>query len=122
LREFCNESNKPLKSFSKEALRLLTKYSWTGNIRELKNVVENIVVFSKNDLIEVNELPENIIQGDKNLFASSQHSLNINENEKFLIQEALKDCHYNKTKAALKLGMSRRTIHRKIKEYGLNNE
>ena len=121
LKEFCNESNKPIKSFSKEALRLLTKYSWTGNIRELKNVVENLVVFSKNDIIEISELPEHIIQGNKKLFATSQHSLNINENEKFLIQEALKNCQYNKTKAAQELGMSRRTIHRKIKEYGLSN-
>ena len=121
LKEFCKENNKPLKTFSKEALKLMIKYDWQGNVRELKNAIENIVVFSKSNIINATNLPENILKQRLTLFPNSKKTLNIETHEKLLIKKALEDCKFNKTKAALKLGMSRRTIHRKVKEYGLNN-
>ena len=118
IREFSHESHKKIKTLSSEALKILMRYEWPGNVRELKNTIENLVVFSKSDVIETSDLPENLSQPltHNKLLPSS---LNIQDNEKILIEEALKECHYNKTDAALKLGMSRRTLHRKIQKLGL---
>ncbi|MBN2144565.1 MAG: sigma-54-dependent Fis family transcriptional regulator [Candidatus Aureabacteria bacterium] len=121
LKQFCEEMNRHPKSLSRDALKILTEYPWPGNVRELKNTIENLVIFSSKDVIETNEIPETILHREKTPSASlaSPDNMNLVENEKKLILRALEECRYNKTAAAEKLGMSRRTIHRKIKEFGL---
>jgi DNA-binding NtrC family response regulator len=119
LKEFCKEQKKSKKTLSPEVVNTFLEYEWPGNVRELKNVIENLVVFSRDPVIGVREIPENIL--NKNSVNPPPHSsINLLENEKRLILQALKDSHYNKTEAATRLGMSRRTIHRKIKEYGID--
>jgi DNA-binding NtrC family response regulator len=119
LKECCKEQKKPKKTLSPEVGNAFLEYEWPGNVRELKNVIENLVVFSRDPVIGLREIPENILNKNS-VTPSLSSSTNLLENEKRLILQALKDSHYNKTEAATRLGMSRRTIHRKIKEYGID--
>jgi two-component system, NtrC family, response regulator AtoC len=123
IKYFCDEMKRPVKFVSQDALQLLIRYSWPGNVRELKNTLENIVIFSKKKTIDQEEIPE-ALRNDNGKKAPETgkecQNMNLVENEKKLILRALEECKYNKTSAAEKLGMSRRTIHRKIKEFGLD--
>lgn len=117
---FAKENGKSQMEFEPEAVDLLKKYNWPGNIRELRNVIENIVVLSKKSVISKEDLPEKIISYYKNenhrVFESG---INIKENEKNLIIKALEQSAGNRTKAAQALGMSRRTLYRKLAQYDL---
>ena len=123
LHEYCSENGKNIKGFTPEAAALLVSYPWPGNVRELRNAVERMVVFAGKEELDVTDLPENICgikngdesRGDNTVPAG----LALEDNEKILIQRALAECGNNRTKAAEKLGISRRTLHRKLKEYSL---
>jgi DNA-binding NtrC family response regulator len=122
LTEFSREMGKHVDRLSSAAMDELLRYEWPGNVRELKNVIENLVVFARDTVIPKEALPKNILKQAPVSPPSSKKNggtLNLAENEKRLIQKALEETRYNKTAAAEKLGMSRRTIHRKIKEYGI---
>ncbi len=121
LNKFSKENSRNVKSFSNDALKQLSLYSWPGNVRELQNLMENIVVFAKEDTVSKETLPDYINNPQTQIIRDTE-TLNIIENEKKLILQALTECKYNKTLAAKKLGMSRRTIHRKINEYGIDND
>ncbi len=104
-------------SITDDALEHLINYSWPGNVRELRNVIERAIILAENELITPKNLPMEITS------MSSPHStfssLKISEMEKYLIKKALSLHSGNKRKAAKTLGISRRTLYRKIKAYGL---
>jgi DNA-binding NtrC family response regulator len=121
--KICAEENsKDLKGFSEAALNLLRSYHWKGNVRELRNVVEKMTVLSTGKVLDTDDIPSYILSSEKKVSkpASAGDSLDISENEKQLIIRALKETGNNKTAAADILGMSRRTLHRRIRELGLN--
>ena len=123
LEEFAQENGRTINGFSKEALKLLTAHSWPGNVRELRNCVERMVVMSRGTTLTLSDVPTEI----RNALADdaggpvSGGDLNIDHHEKNLIVKALQDCDGNRTRAAEKLGISRRTLHRKLKTYGLED-
>jgi DNA-binding NtrC family response regulator len=124
LREFAKENDKPVNSMTADALDALIKYSWPGNVRELRTAIEHAVVLSRGDKILFRDLPANIRDGAAGgIFpgakALSQNNLTVKEAEKQLIIRALKESEGNRTVAAQKTGMSRRTLHRKLHEYHL---
>lgn len=111
------------KSISGEALELLKSYSWPGNIRELENIIERCVVITPGTVIEKEHLPAEIQFYDKN-FSSDQVSTGhtrlsyaVDDLEKEIILQAIADHNGNKTKAADSLGISRRSLHRKLQKY-----
>ncbi len=122
LKNFADENSKVLNGFTQEAVEMLSEYSWPGNVRELRNVVENMVVMSRGDVLSVNEIPLKIKQ-QTNAKISDGFALEnfgtLAEMEHLMICEALKKNGDNRTKAAEQLGISRRTLHRKLNEYGL---
>ncbi len=123
LREFAEENNKWPMEFQPDALKLLQNYNWPGNIRELRNLIENIVVLAKTNLISVDTLPEKIVNFQKNMeILEPKPGINIKENEKNLIIKALKQSDGNRTKAAESLGLSRRTLYRKLTQYGIESQ
>lgn len=123
LREFAEENNKWPMEFQLDALKLLQNYNWPGNIRELRNLIENIVVLAKTNLISVDTLPEKIVNFQKNMeILEPKPGINIKENEKKLIIKALKQSDGNRTKAAESLGLSRRTLYRKLTQYGIESQ
>ncbi len=130
LREFATENQKPISSFSPEAMDLLLKHSWPGNVRELRTSVEHAVVLCRTERITPRDLPPGMRNaGGPGLPAPSEsgralpasNDVNVKEAEKQLIMRALKETNGNRTLAARKLGMSRRTLHRKLHLYNLEN-
>lgn len=114
------------KTMSAEAMECLKKYSWPGNIRELENIVERCVVITAGTVIDTDSLPSEIVaQGSLGESAGlTDHDTKLNEaidnKEREVIIRALEDNGGNKTKAALELGISRRSLHRKIQKYGID--
>ena len=120
------ENAKDISGYSDAVMRTLLAYSWPGNIRELRNVIERMVVLCNSESLAEDLLPEDlqntasvetIATGGKKVMTFS--SLDVKKNEKDLIVKALEECAGNKTAAAQKLGISRRTLHRKIESLGL---
>lgn len=123
LRELATENQKPVAGITPDALDLLTAYRWPGNVRELRNVMERMVVLSRGDKLTVRDLPANIREraGGKSSGVTLGGNLTIAAAEKQLIIQALKQHDGSRTLAAKQLGLSRRTLHRKLNEYGLRD-
>jgi DNA-binding NtrC family response regulator len=121
-REFCSIYQKPPKTLASRTLELLIQYSWPGNIRELRNLVERLVLLSRTDAIGPADLPEQIRQaaGDDHPEITLQLDQPLREAEKAIIGDVLSRVTHNRTMAARILGISLRALHYKIKRYGLN--
>ena len=122
LKEFAADNERNIKGFSSELLETLVNAPWPGNIRELRNTVEFMVVTSTAEELGINNLPPDFrkspappTQGD----ASAPGGLSLEENNFELIKQALKQCGGNRTAAAKLLGISRRTLHRRLAEMEL---
>lgn len=114
---FSKENNKAIHSISENAVAALCAYDWPGNIRELRNCIERMVVLARGNSLELENVPLNIREKStpglrEKIFSAD--TLEIEKNEKMLIMKALEECRGNRTKAAEKLGISRRTLHRKL--------
>jgi len=107
--------------FSEEAKQALLTYSWPGNIREMKNVIERALVFGKNKdaALGIEDLPENIRTSLSGPSMAVSRLKSLEEIEKEAIIATLEATHYKITKAAEILGISRKTLLDKRKRYGL---
>ena len=142
LREFSKENNKSVTALDRSTLELLQKYPWPGNVRELRACMEHAVIFSSGSSVQVRDLPpsiknwqpETVMIGAPLMSPTDSHpaqtttqttkrgsNLSVKEAEKQLIFRALEECEGNRTAAALKLGISRRTLHRKLNEYQMQH-
>jgi len=124
LREFAKENGKPVNDFTADALELLMNYSWPGNVRELRAAIEHAVVLCRGEKISARDLPPSVRSGGGGGTADparvlTRNDLTVKEAEKQLIIRALKETKGNRTLAAKKIGMSRRTFHRKLHTYHL---
>ena len=112
-------------AIGEEALRRLMEYDWPGNVRELENVIERAVVLSRGEVITGRELPfgdhdaEHDDDGDEVMSERSFFKRSVAQFEKDLIMKALRDAGGNRSKAAEMLGIYRRLLYAKTKEYGL---
>ncbi len=120
LREFARENGKPVNDFTAEALEALMKFAWPGNVRELRTAIEHAVVLSRGERISLRDLPASVRgAGLSDAKILQGKDLTVKDAEKQLIIRALKETGGNRTHAAQKIGMSRRTFHRKLHEYHL---
>ncbi|HOO77391.1 MAG TPA: sigma-54 dependent transcriptional regulator [bacterium] len=120
--EFAAENGLTGIEISPEAMHRLQAYSWPGNVRELRNCLESMVVLARGRHIGVEDLPPPIREaGAGGEGAVPPPALNLKIREKDSIGKALKHCRYNKAAAARMLGISRRTLYRKLREYGLED-
>jgi DNA-binding NtrC family response regulator len=107
---------------SPEVMAAFGQYPWPGNIRELENVLERMVLMAETDALELNQVPPEI-SGSQPSAPPSELKERVDEisrlAEKQMIIDALNKTNQNRTKAAALLGISRRTLQNKIKEYGL---
>jgi Nif-specific regulatory protein len=112
--------NKPIFRIDTPAIDMLTAYHWPGNVRELENVVERAVVLAEGDVIHGHHLPPSL---QMNRYSASPEPLDFAARvaafETELITEALKDTNGNQTKAAERLGITKRVIQYKIHSYGI---
>lgn len=111
-----------IKGVTADARRVLAAYPWPGNVRQLRNVVENMVVLATGEKLTVDDLPAEICRRPEEM-ASAQlgqlAGISIEEAEKELIRNTLKMVGGNREQAAKILGIGERTLYRKIKEYDL---
>ncbi|MFQ3670312.1 MAG: sigma-54 dependent transcriptional regulator [Verrucomicrobiia bacterium] len=119
LKEICAENGKPLVPLSDEAARAVLEYDWPGNVRELRTALEHGVVLARGGRIELKDLPAALRKGRTGGVSKALRTLNLVELERQAIVQALEECGQNRTEAAKLLGISRRTLHRKLREYGL---
>lgn len=113
----CRENGKPLYKLSPEVEEALLRYDWPGNVRELKTVIEHGVVLCRGEQIILRDLPASISGAQQKAGVEMTNTFNLVEVEKNLIARALQRCEGNRTEAAKLLGLSRRTLHRKLNEY-----
>ena len=115
--------NKPFRSLSREAMALLLDYSWPGNIRELKNVIERAVVFCEHKEIEPDYIKESLKEKptDPGMFSLAVGT-SLEEAERVLILKTLRSTGGNKSKAAKLLGISLKTFYNKLNKYEQINE
>jgi DNA-binding NtrC family response regulator len=115
--EYGKENGKGGVVFSPESMALLMKYSWPGNVRELRTAVEHGVVLSQGNMIEPNDLPSAIRRGQGVVpLSKGMEPPKLEDVERGAIEVALEKSGKNITEAAKALGISRRTLHRKLAE------
>jgi len=120
IKEIAAENAKEIDGISSDAMDALLSYDWPGNIRELRNVIERMVVLCRGNKLGVKDVPAEIrLEKDGRGQMLATGNISLDQAEKELIVQALKQNNNNRTKAADQLGISRRTLHRKLNEYGL---
>ena len=132
LRQFSKANDKAITDVTPEAMNALLTYNWPGNVRELRTAIEHGVVMSTGPKITVRDLPPSLRQAagatlprgisPSKAFGEKTSPLDIHETERKLILQALATTNGNVTAAAKKLGISRRTLHRKINELNAEKE
>lgn len=128
LSKFAELNNKNVTGISSDAMEVLENYSWPGNVRELQNVIERAVVLSDSDRINITDLPREIYMvpslptSTDNLEYREAKEMWLSAFERTYLKTLLKITAGNISKAALRAGIDRKTIHRLIKRYGLDIE
>jgi two-component system response regulator HydG len=126
LQRYAARNRKPVKGFTPQAMDLLIRYNWPGNVRELENAVERSVILLTGEYITERELPLSISQTSVDETTASDgrtrwrgsHSLEAIEKDAIL--STLSETGGNKSETARRLGINRKTLHKKLKEYGLD--
>jgi two-component system, NtrC family, response regulator len=112
LKEFANKVNRSAPKMDDKILSILSGHSWKGNIRELKNVVERLVILSDGDVLSATALPPEFFE-----FTPIENDYNLQQIEKQHIQKVLIHTKGNKTETSRLLGIGLTTLYRKIEEY-----
>ncbi len=127
LNYFCSQESRDIKSMSANALQALAQYNWPGNIRELKNLIERMVIMTPEQLIEYDHLPASI----RNVTGNNHAEISLGDIsvtsyrdakelfEKQFLRQKLEENSWNISRTAEEIGLERSNLHRKIKAYGL---
>jgi len=119
----CRDLGQPVRQLTKEALRTLEAYSWPGNARELRNVIERVLLLEDSDAIQAEQLPAEIrgttTRNPKSMVLPA-NGLDLEELERDLICQSLARAEGNKTGAARLLGLSRDTLRYRLEKYGIH--
>jgi len=121
LEQAAEKMGRPAPSLSESAQRALMQYDWPGNVRQLANVVESMLVIADAQTLEAGHLPPELAAGggDEVHAGGSLAGLSLEQIEKQAIRDALRLNHGNREETARQLGIGERTLYRKLKEYGL---
>ena len=123
LKRYAEKNHRSLKGFHPRAMDLLLRHAWPGNVRELENVIERAVIMARGDMVGPEHFPITLQNHDSEeparepVLASGR---SLKEVEKEMILKTLADMGGNRTRTAEMLGISRRTLQLKLKEYGTN--
>jgi two-component system response regulator HydG len=117
--------NKEVAGFSSEVINVFEAYPWPGNLRELKNIVRRAVLLCQGPEITSEQLPGELFEENRmeieNLSLENTDFKTIQiQQEKEMIVKTLQDVKYNKSQAAIKLGMDRKTLYNKMDKYGID--
>ncbi len=118
LAEAARRHGRPARALSPEALDVLTRYGWPGNVRELKNAIESMVLMSRSETIPLEVVPAWVRPDEEGPdFLARLSGIPWPQVERALIENTLRDVGGNRERASQLLGLSTRTLYRKIKEY-----
>ena len=123
LKQYAQKNRRLITGFTPRATDLLMRYEWPGNVRELENIIERAVIMARGEMITPLEFPNDLQNLDEALKESRidlTPGRSLKEVEKVLILRTLEETGGNRTHAARILGISRRTLQLKLKEYGIN--
>ena len=118
IHKFSMELKKAVSSVSEDALKILLNYFWPGNVRELENIIQRAITLSQHEVILPDDLPASIIQkNDEKLFEKAmEEKFTLDQLEKEYVKRVLIETGGNKSKAAERLGLDRKTLYRKLEE------
>ena len=122
VKEFAPKNGRTVAGFEPAALALLQAYPWPGNVRELRNTIEKMVVLSRGELLTVQDVPPNVRDGAESAARAAPEPVpteSLAQAEKRKILAALDAAGGNRSRAADALGISRRTLHRKLAAWGV---
>lgn len=123
LKQFAESNEKPVESIDNAVAEKLLNYPWPGNVRELRNVIERAVALTTQPQIGLNDLPDKVLKHSSKqiVFAGDDpNSLQaLSEIEQRYILHVVEVCRNNRTQAAQILGMDRKTLYRKLRQYGV---
>ncbi len=139
LKEFSEKNGKRIEGITAEAMDLLCAYAWPGNVRELRNTIEKMIVLARSDRLTAEDVPQNIREGSRPVQRSAAPAPaaaaspvtvsdpvlsggSLADAERIKILSVLERNRGNRTRAAEELGISRRTLHRKLKAYGVTGQ
>ena len=118
------EHGRDVRGITPEARALLVRYAWPGNVRELRNALETMVLLTRHDVLDVDDVPESIQQATGQPGREKGHyelaGRPLADVERDLIEATLKLTEGNRQKAAKLMGIGERTLYRKLSEYGLS--
>ncbi|MGH9591521.1 MAG: helix-turn-helix domain-containing protein, partial [Bryobacteraceae bacterium] len=108
---------RPVRSFSEEAMRRLMAYDWPGNIRELENAIERAMALSSGPILQLSDLPSNLQFASRERPAEEGELVPLEMLERRAIFRALRETSGDKLAAARLLGIGKTTLYRKLKQY-----
>jgi DNA-binding NtrC family response regulator len=118
LKEFSRENSKTIEGVNEKARAALYAYDWPGNVRELRNCIESAVVMARRPVIGMEDLPPTLRQGNDEGWIRIPLGTTLEEAEKIVIRDTLSAQQGKKSKTADLLGIGRKTLHRKLAEWG----
>jgi two-component system NtrC family response regulator/two-component system response regulator HydG len=121
LEALCESAGRPKLSLDPELMRFLERHPWPGNVRQLRNCLESMVVLARNETLTMDDLPATV--DDTNLPTSDLEiptHTSLEELERAAVEQTLERCEGNRTHAAEELGISVRTLQRRLKEWGID--
>jgi DNA-binding NtrC family response regulator len=119
LSELAQENGKIIEGIDSKAKMALYNYNWPGNVRELRNSIESAIVMARTKFITIEDLPPSVRTEDDGQYIRLDVGITMDQAEKEIIKHTLLSLRGNKSKTAEVLGIGRKTLHRKITEYGI---
>lgn len=125
MQKFAERNHKKIKGLAPQAMDCLLRYGWPGNVRELENAVERAVILCRGDLISVEDLPDNLAHApaieerNEKVQELSLAGMSLDMVEKQAIESTMRQTGDNKSEAARRLGITRATLHNKLRKYGM---
>jgi transcriptional regulator with PAS, ATPase and Fis domain len=111
---------KPKMNIAPDVIKAFVEYEWPGNVRELQNIIEGAVLLSTSKVITLDQVESHLLPFTSNEPESNKYYSSVEEFEKQMIIDALKKHQGNRSETAKALGMSRRTLYRRMKKCGIS--
>ncbi len=124
MRDLCRRNGRPLLALDPELMNYLRSYAWPGNVRQLRNCIESMVVMARSQTLTIDDLPTTVRKGTLDQPRNGQLPMHmtLDETEKIIVLDRLDRHHGNRSHTARSLGISVRTLQRKLKKWGLQTE
>ena len=126
LKEFTIKNRKEIEGFTPQAMDALVRYDWPGNVRELMNAIERSVVLARSEYLDAEDL--SVIRDSSRMIPDSLPGVSyvgkdvpLDQVEKATILRTLESTGGNKSEAARRLGITRKTLHKKLNKYGMTS-